>query len=125
MKKVTNTSKNRMNEWLFGKNPEAIEQQEADGQAEITKPTKERNCIQLPLKINSGGDDGYEKLGIKYKKPVEGDDLFGLYEVPNGFKTEATDHSMWNNLLNNKDEIVATFFYKAAFYDRDAFINFK
>lgn len=125
MKKVTNTTKRPMFSWLLGGNPKAIEQQEAEGQKEITIPTKERNCIQLPLKINSGGDDGYERLGIKFKKSIEGDDLFGMYEVPNGFKTIATDHNMWNDLLNEKDEVVASFFYKAAYYDRDAFINFK
>lgn len=123
MKKVTDTSKTQSVEWLFGANPKAIEEQEAQGQKEITNPTKKRNCLQLPLNINSGGKDGYVKLGIIFKKKV--DDIFGLYEVPNGFKTRNTDHSMWNELLNDKGEVVADFFYKAAFYDRDAFINFK
>ena len=31
---------------------------------------------------------------------------------------------MWNELYDNKNRKRATFFYKAAFYDRDAFINF-
>ena len=31
---------------------------------------------------------------------------------------------MWNNLYDEKGRKRANFFYKAAFYDRDAFINF-
>ena len=123
MKKVTNTTTKPMLRWLFGGDPKAIEQQEAEGQKEITSPTKERNCLQLPLKINGDDKDGYIKLVIKYRKPV--DDIFGLYEVPKGFKTQPTDHPMWNKLLNQNGEVVADFFYKAAFYDREAFINFN
>lgn len=65
----------------------------------------------------------YEELGITI---VGGyDDLFYNVELPTGWKVEATDHPMWNTLFNDKNEEVATFFYKAAFYDRDAFIIFK
>ena len=32
---------------------------------------------------------------------------------------------MWNELIDNKGRKRASFFYKAAFYDRDAFINFN
>lgn len=65
----------------------------------------------------------YEELGITIID--DHDDLFYNVELPIGWKVEATDHIMWNKLINDKNEEVAKFFYKAAFYDRDAFINFK
>lgn len=65
----------------------------------------------------------YEKMGIKVID--ESDELFWNVELPEGWKVEATDHSMWNNLYDDKGRERATFFYKAAFYDRDAFINFN
>lgn len=65
----------------------------------------------------------YEELGITIANDY--DDLFYNVELPSGWKVEATNHIMWNKLFNDKHEEVASFFYKAAFYDRDAFINFK
>lgn len=64
----------------------------------------------------------YERMGIVVIE--EYDDLFWNVELPEGWKIEATDHSMWNNLFDDKGRKRANFFYKAAFYDRDAFINF-
>jgi hypothetical protein len=51
------------------------------------------------------------------------DDLFQVVILPPGWKKEATSHSMWNNLVDDRGLVRATFFYKAAFYDRDAFLN--
>ena len=65
----------------------------------------------------------YEKMGIKIID--ECDDLFWNVELPEGWKVKATSHSMWNNLYDDKGRERASFFYKAAFYDRDAFINFN
>lgn len=64
----------------------------------------------------------YEKMGIVIID--EYDDLFWNVKLPEGWKIKATEHSMWNNLFDNKGRKRANFFYKAAFYDRDAFINF-
>lgn len=122
MEKVTDTTKKPRPDWSMGGNPDAIETQESEGQKEITAPSKEHGAIQLPLRVN-GGNKSYEDYGIKFVKKV--DDLFGLYRVPSGWKTKSTDHPMWNELVNNKGLVVASFFYKAAFYDRDAFINFE
>jgi hypothetical protein len=54
----------------------------------------------------------------------EADDLFWNVELPDGWHIEATDHHMWNDLFDNKDRKRAKIFYKAAFYDRESFINF-
>lgn len=122
MKKVTNTEKNPRHEWLLGGNPSAIERQEAQGQSELV------NSSQLPVSSNTMGVDAkeqYEKMGIKVKGVSKGDEIFFDVEMPNGWKKEATDHSMWNKLLDDKGRERAMFFYKAAFYDRSSHIDFK
>lgn len=65
----------------------------------------------------------YEKMGITVID--EYDDLFWNVKLPEGWEIKATDHSMWNNLFDDKGRLRADFFYKAAFYDRDAFTNFS
>ena len=88
------------------------------------------NSQQLPSKCNwpSRGVDlkkQYKKLGIKVVGKTSVDDLFLDVVLPEGWKLECTDHSMWNRLMDDKGRERATIFYKAAFYDRDAFINFN
>jgi len=65
----------------------------------------------------------YAKMGIKVT--AQYDDLFFNVQIPEGWKIEATDHSMWNNVFDNKNRKRISFFYKGAFYDRDAFANFE
>ena len=114
-KKIVNTSRNPRPEWLFGVNSPAIENQEAQGQKEICE------AEQLP-RTDGGKDlrDRYTKLGVKVLKETKGDDLFYDVTLPKEWKIISTDHSMWSNLVNEKGEIVANIFYKAAFYDRAA-----
>jgi len=49
--------------------------------------------------------------------------LFIQAKLPDGWKKVATDHSMWTDLVDNKDRVRAHIFYKAAFYDRSAHIG--
>lgn len=132
-----------------GKNPsEAIERQEKRGQEEMVR--KQR----LPKKIHSTSipsefylkditanmdyearkiiedrnlidytREQYKKMGIIVID--EHDDLFWNVGLPEGWEIKATDHTMWNELIDNKGRKRAEFFYKAAFYDRDAFIRFE
>lgn len=65
----------------------------------------------------------YEAMGIKVLD--EYDDLFYSVEVPEGWEIKPTDHSMWNEVIDDKGRKRASFFYKGAFYDRSAFINFE
>lgn len=65
----------------------------------------------------------YEKMGIVILG--EYDDLFYNVQLPSGWQIKATSHSMWNELIDDKGRKRANFFYKAAFYDRDAFTNFN
>jgi len=124
MNTVTNTAKNPRIDWLFGGNPNAIEAQEAQGQKELV------NSSQLPIKNNTWRSDDkdaksqYEKMGIKVIDKSNGDEIFYDVIMPDGWEKEATDHSMWNRLVDNKGRVRANFFYKAAFYDRSSHINF-
>lgn len=93
----------------------AIENQEARGQQELV------NSDVLPTE--GSNDPAWEKMGVKYGKPVEGDLIFRHVTLPTGWKKRSTSHAMWNDLVDDKDRVRATFFYKAAFYDRSAHIN--
>lgn len=124
MSKITNTENNTRVEWLMGGNPNAIEVQEAQGQIELI------NSSQLPVKLNfprkTDVISQYESIGIKVIRKTEDDYLFFDVELPKGWKKEmAVDDSMWSYLIDAKGRERANIFYKAAFYDRDAFINFN
>lgn len=96
--------------------PGGIEAQEAHGQQMLCA------SAQLSRTMGYDGDSkkAIESLGIKVIGESEGDELFYDVELPEGFKIEATDHSMWSHVKNEKGDIVANIFYKAAFYDRTA-----
>jgi hypothetical protein len=103
--------------------PGGIERQEAQGQKDLVE------SAMLPKKLNCYHDDYrdkdaiffYEKWGCKIKKDI--DDLFVEVELPEGWKKQATDHSMWSHLLDENGLKRASIFYKAAFYDRDSFLS--
>ena len=138
--------------WMLaqeGENPtKAIENQEKRGQSNVVKNKrlpKKTNEHTVPREIFFRGisndmpyeerrkivdqnifeytREQYEKMGIEIIS--EYDDLFWSVVLPEGWDIKATDHTMWNELLDNKGRKRATFFYKAAFYDRDAFTNFE
>lgn len=117
--KIKNTAESPNPEWLFGGNPNAIERQEEDGQKQLVESS------QLPRKAGYHEDSKnlLEKLGCKIIGESDGDDLFYDVELPKGWKKQSTDHPMWSELINEKNDVVAQIFYKAAFYDRDAFIR--
>jgi hypothetical protein len=134
---------------MEGENPsKAIENQERRGQQAVVRKQilpKRVNDNSLPYEIRSNGvkinmeweeihkivtqnnieytKQQYERMGITIID--EYDDLFWNVTLPEGWEIKATDHSMWNDLFDNKGRKRANFFYKAAFYDRDAFISFR
>ncbi len=126
-RKITNTAKEAYSNPIIGfVNALNIPAQESRGQRELV------NSCQMPAKNNSYGSnkrsvtDQYKLMGIKVSETQDkNDDLFLEVELPEGWKKEATDHSMWSNLLDHKGRRRASIFYKGAFYDRDAFINFE
>lgn len=48
------------------------------------------------------------------------DDIFVNVKFPEGWEKKPTEHSMWNDLLDEKGRKRGAIFYKAAFYDRRA-----
>jgi hypothetical protein len=127
---------------------EAIENQEKRGQADVVRNkrlpkkinshtlprdiffrdvTKEMNYEEREAIVTRNNieytKEQYKRMGIEIIS--EHDDLFWNVILPEGWEVKSTDHTMWNELVDNKGRKRANFFYKAAFYDRDAFINFN
>jgi len=94
--------------------PGGIQAQEAQGQRELV------NAEVLPAK---GDWEQLEALGVKRGDYVKGDPMFVHAELPAGWKKQATDHSLWSDLVDETGKKRASIFYKAAFYDRDAFFR--
>lgn len=95
--------------------PGGVEAQEARGQrafvASETLPIRCFGCTREQLK----------QIGITFGEPI--DDLFIAVQLPEGWRKDPTDHSMWSNLVDDKGRTRAKIFYKAAFYDRRANIS--
>lgn len=100
---------------ITGDGSQAIMNQEARGQTQLV------NSEALPIKFNFCQKDQFEAMGIVFGDPI--DDLFVNATLPEGWKKERTDHSMWSKIVDDKGRERASIFYKAAFYDRDAFMN--
>ncbi len=129
MQKVTNTTKIPNPEELLNNGPSSlktlyIEAQEATGQKELVDSLQLPRTCNFPRDITNTAEQ-YHKMGIKVFTTSKDDALFLGVKLPKGWKKEETDHSMWSNLLDDKGRVRASFFYKAAFYDRDAFVNFE
>lgn len=95
--------------------PGGIEAQEARGQRDFVANET------LPRKCNFCFREQLMRMGIAFGEPV--DDLFISVQLPSGWTKKATSHSMWSELLDEKGRKRASVFYKAAFYDRDAFVD--
>ncbi len=114
---ITNTTKSENHpEWTMGGNPNAIEAQEARGQQEFV------NSTQLPTDVNTEDKKLLEDAGVVFGEPVKGDEMFCDANLPEGWKKQPTDHSMWSLLVDGDGKERAKIFYKAAFYDRHATI---
>lgn len=93
-----------------------IEAQEAQGQREFVESTL------LPKRVNS--PMAWEKLlSLGATRGDDFDDLFVNATLPPGWSKVATRHSMWSDLVDGRGLIRGSVFYKAAFYDRDAFFD--
>lgn len=101
---------------------DAIEMQEARGQKELAGsdvlPSQIRGTRNSP-----DGREALERAGVRFGDYVESDPLFRYVELPEGWEKRPTDHSLWTDLVDAEGRVRASIFYKAAFYDRDAFVN--
>ncbi|MER6575771.1 hypothetical protein [Nonomuraea sp. NPDC001023] len=95
----------------------SIARMEAQGQRQIV------NSTVLPARMNYGTEDELIALGFKLGDKVEGDPLFRQVTLPNGWKREGSDHAMWSYVVDELGRRRVSVFYKAAFYDRGAFLN--
>lgn len=102
-------------EAMAGGTSNAIEAQEKRGQQELAAST------DLPTQ---GSDDpAFAKMGIVFGPPHPDDPMFRPATLPDGWSIKPSDHPMWSYIVDAKGRERASIFYKAAFYDRDAFIN--
>lgn len=90
-----------------------IEHQEKQGQQQVST-----GC-RFPLKFSGMSKMEMESIGFVFGNKI--DDLFQEITLPNGWKIQPTDHSMWSNIIDENGVERGSIFYKAAFYDREAF----
>jgi len=97
----------------------AVLNQEKQGQASFV------NSETLPTDMGAEDRKVLEEAGVKFGEKVEDDEMFQHVELPVGWKKVPTSHSMWSNLVDDKGGVRAEIFYKAAFYDRSAFLRVR
>ncbi|MFD9950540.1 hypothetical protein ACFWYW_57570 [Nonomuraea sp. NPDC059023] len=95
----------------------AIERMEMQGQREFV------NSSVLPSRLNHGSEDELTTLGFTFGDKVDGDPLFRHATLPPGWKREGSEHAMWSHIVDELGRKRVSVFYKAAVYDRDAFLN--
>lgn len=122
--KVTNTRKKAENnpmsvlaDAMFMGSSQAIEHSEAQGQKELCQSEV------LPAEFMYSKKEDLEKQGVVFGNVVKGDTMFQHVTLPKGWKIRPTEHSMWTELVDEKERVRASIFYKAAFYDRSAHIS--
>jgi len=94
-----------------------IEEMEAHGQRQFV------NSDRLPTEIGSGSVAEFEVLGFVFGEVDPGDALFRQATLPAGWKRDGSDHAMWSYILDEQGRKRVSIFYKAAFYDRCAFMS--
>ena len=102
---------------------DAIVAQEHRGQARLV----ESSLIPTDLRWDGQGGELTEErlveLGFKLGPVVQDDSLFREADLPEGWTRAATDHDLYSKILDDTGTERMSIFYKAAFYDRDAFMS--
>jgi hypothetical protein len=100
-----------------GVSSSAVEAQEARGQRELVAsdqiPVLLRNCTEADLTA----------LGFVLGERNDDDPLFRDATLPAGWSKQPTSHSMWSEIVDDRGVVRFNVFYKAAFYDRKAFLS--
>jgi len=97
---------------LLDATPAGIVASEARGQRELV------NSTNLPIE---GPWEELEALGFKRGENV--DELFCTATLPEGWRKEPTHHNMWSKIVDAEGVERVSVFYKAASYDRRAFMR--
>lgn len=93
---------------------------EADGQRQIV------NSDRLPTRVQDrDGDQAYLAVGFTFGEPDPEDRMFRPATLPAGWAREGSSHSMWSYIVDQHGRRRVSIFYKAAFYDRDAFMGLQ
>lgn len=90
---------------------------EAQGQRQLV------HSDRLPVKLNGGTDEDFIAVGFSFGDPDKGDPLFRPATLPDGWAREGSGHAMWSYIVDATGRQRVRIFYKAAFYDRDAFMS--
>lgn len=119
MKKERGITPAELMGYFIGKDgsPDGIERSERDGQKSF--------MAQQTLPINGLEQEKLEALGFIFGNRPVGDELFIACQFPDGWTKRPTEHSMWSELVSPDGKVVASMFYKAAFYDMDAFMVWR
>ena len=107
--------------------PGGIEASEARGQRQLVESSV------LPTDIRDPYEDGkllkgatrslMESWGFVFGEVVSGDPMFQNVQLPAGWKKKGSSHAMWSSVVDDKGRERLSIFYKAAFYDRSAFMG--
>lgn len=97
--------------------PQAIEASEAAGQQALVQSER------LPREMRPDMETVAAATGIVFGEPIG--QLFVEATLPDGWKKQATEHSMHSDLVDDKGRVRAGIFYKAAFYDERADMHFR
>lgn len=89
-----------------------LENMEAEGQQEVVRKT-------LMAKDMRPRKEVWEQLGFTFED-IPNDRVLCNATLPEGWSIQATEHAMWNNILDQNGTVRGKMFYKAAFYDRSA-----
>ena len=93
----------------------AIENQEKRGQAQVV------HAEMLPRDMRGITRSQLEGIGFIFGANI--DDMFIEATLPAGWQKQPTGHSMWSKILDDRGRERFSIFYKAAFYDRSAFLS--
>jgi hypothetical protein len=120
MTDVENTSKRHPADHLMGLMSEGndgyIEGMEAAGQAEVLLSDR----IPTSGPFDESLDAQLVALGFTLGEPDADDPIFRPCALPDGWRREASDRSMWSYIVDTDGYRRVAIFYKAAFYDRSA-----
>ena len=102
---------------------DAMSRGSSDGLIEESEKRGQQSFVNSDTLPTEGDRKELEAAGVRFLGPVEGDPIFTYVELPEGWKKVATDHDMWSKLVDAEGVERASIFYKAAFYDRSAFLS--
>jgi hypothetical protein len=97
--------------------PGAIEEMEREGKAQLL------NSDRLPADVRDR--EAFEALGFTFGEPDQDDPMFMPATFPPGWRREGSNHAMWSYIVDEFGRHRVAVFYKAAFYDRRAFMRLE